>query len=182
MTRPAPAKDAPGTPPPKRSQLAWLAGGLAVVLAGIAFAAALGLRHPGGDPGGVRQKALRSISVGLPSDARVQHHSAGGPIRDSCDGRPGTEGWSPVSNDYQFTSTRSAEAVIATAQARLKGAGWTQTAAITSPAPLVMWTKTVSEGVVAHAQLSVGSPGPKGPSYWDLGATAPPDGTPASGC
>lgn len=140
------------------------------------------LRHQGGDPGGVRQKSLRSISVALPSEALVQHHSAGGPIRDSCDGQPGTEGWSLVSNNYQFTSARSAEAVITTAQAGLKGAGWTQTSAITSPAPLVVWTKTVSEGVVAHAQLSIGSPGSRGPSYWDLGATAPPAGTPASGC
>ena len=96
----------------KGKQRAWLAGGLAVAVAGTAIAATMELRHlgveAGGDPGGVRQQALRSISVAIPSDAKVQSHSAGGPIWDSCDGRPDTQGWSYVINAYQFTSARSA--------------------------------------------------------------------------
>lgn len=153
-----------------------------MVLAAVAVVAAWAFWRPGGDPGGVRQKALRSISVALPSDANVQHHSAGPPIWDSCDGRFDTRGWSDVSNEYQFTSARSTKAVIARAEARLKSAGWTQASVITSPAPLVLWTKTISGSVVAHAQLSVGSLGPKGTSYWELGATAPPEGRRVSGC
>jgi len=67
----------------------------------------------GGDPGGVRQQALRSISVAVPSDAQVQNHSAAGSIWSSCDGRPDTQGWSDVINDYQFTSARSAAMIVA---------------------------------------------------------------------
>jgi hypothetical protein len=153
-----------------------------VVLAAVGVVAAWTFWHSGGDPGGVRQKALRSISVALPSDANVLNHSAGGPIWESCDGRFDTRGWSNVSNDYQFTSARSSKLVVATVEARLKTAGWTQTSVKTSSAPLVLWTKTISGGVVAQARLSIGSLGPKGTSYWELGATAPPAGRRASGC
>jgi len=100
---------------PGQGEAAWLAGGLAVAVAGTAIAATLELRHlvldPGGDPGGVRQQTLRSISVAVPSDAKVQNHSVGPPIWDSCDGRPDTQGWSYVINAYQFTSARSAAVV-----------------------------------------------------------------------
>jgi len=108
-----------------QGQAARLAGwGLAVAVAGTAIAATLAFRHPGvdpgGDPGGVRQQALRSISVALPGDAKVLNHSVGGPIWDSCDGRPDTQGWSDVINDYQFTSARSAATVVANAEASMK--------------------------------------------------------------
>jgi hypothetical protein len=102
---------------PRQGEAAWLAGGLAVAVAGTAIAATLELRHPsvdpGGDPGGVRQQTLRSISVAAPSDAKVQNHSVGPPIWDSCDGRPDTQGWSYVINAYQFTGARSAATVVA---------------------------------------------------------------------
>src|SRR5664280_3691473 len=68
---------------------------------------------PGGDPGGVPQQTLRSISVAVPSGAKVQNHSVGPPIWDSCDGRPDTQGWSYVINAYQFTSAHSAATVVA---------------------------------------------------------------------
>jgi len=81
-----------GVKPGKRKQRAWLAGGAAVVVAGMATTAALAFWHPGGNPGGVRQQTLRSVSVAVPRDAKVQSHSVGRPIWDSCDGRPGTQG------------------------------------------------------------------------------------------
>src|ERR1035437_9639474 len=43
----------------------------------------------------------------------VQNHSVGPPIWDSCDGRPGTQGWSYVINAYQFTSARCPATVVA---------------------------------------------------------------------
>jgi len=170
-------------------QRAWLAGGLAVAVAGTAITATLELRHlgvaPGGDPGGARQQTLRSIAVAVPSDAKVQSHSAGGPIWDSCDGRPGTQGWSDVINSYQFTSARSAATVVANAEASMKIAGWKLTSTSASPlGPSVVWTKAVSGNVVAQAMLAVGTRGPSrhSPSYWDFVASAPPMGTRASGC
>jgi len=173
----------------KGKQRAWLAGGLAVAVAGTAIAATLAFRHPGvdpgGDPGGVRQQALRSISVALPGDAKVLSHSVGGPIWDSCDGRPDTQGWSDVINAYQFTSAHSAATVVAGAEASMKIAGWKLSSTSHSPlGPSAVWTKTVSGNVVAQVLLGVGTRGPSrhSPSFWDFVASAPPAGTRASGC
>jgi hypothetical protein len=180
------------TPPggkPGRKARAWLAGGLAVAVAGAAIVATLAFRHPGvdpgGDPGGVRQRTLRTISVAVPSDAKVQSRSVGRPLWDSCDGRPGTQGWSDVVDAYQFTSARSAATVVAGAKASMKVAGWKLKSTSASPlGPSVVWTKTVSDNVVAQAMLAVGTRGPSrhSPSYWDFVASAPPAGTRASGC
>ena len=65
MTHQELVRTTPWVNPGKGKQRTWLAGGLAV--AGTAIAATLELRHlgiaAGGDPGGVRQQALRGISV-----------------------------------------------------------------------------------------------------------------------
>ena len=160
-----------------------------MVVAGTAIAATVELRHlgaaAGNDPGGVRQQTLRSIAGAVPSDAKVQNHSVGGPSWDSCDGRPGTEGWSDVINSYQFTSARSTATVVANVEASMKIAGWKRTSTSASPlGPSVVWTKAVSGNVVAQAILAVGTRGPSrhSPSYWDFVASAPPAGTRASGC
>jgi hypothetical protein len=173
----------------KGKQRAWLAGGLAVAVAGTAIAATLAFRHPdvdpGGDPGRVRQQALRSISVALPGDAKVLSHSVGGPIWDSCDGRPDTQGWSDVINAYQFISAHSAATVVAGAEASMKIAGWKLSSTSHSPlGPSAVWTKTVSGNVVARVLLGVGTRGPSrhSPSFWVFVASAPPAGTRASGC
>jgi hypothetical protein len=117
MTHQELTRTTPWVNPDKGKQPGWLAGGLAVAVAGTAIAATLELRHlgvdPAGDPGGVRQQTLRSISVAVPSDAKVQNHSVGPPIWDSCDGRPDTQGWSYVINAYQFTSARCPATVVA---------------------------------------------------------------------
>jgi hypothetical protein len=102
MTHQELARTAPWVEPGKRERRAWLARALAAAVAGIAIAATMAFWYPvrdsGGDPGGVRQLTLRNISVALPSDAKVLMHSAGGPIWDSCDGRPETQGWGDVVN------------------------------------------------------------------------------------
>jgi hypothetical protein len=189
MTHQEIARTTPRVHPGEGKRRAWLVGGLAVAVAGTAIAATLELRHlgvaPGGDPGGVRQQTLRSISVAVPSDAKVQNHSAGGPIWDSCDGRPSTQGWSDVINAYQFTSASSTATVVANAKATMKIAGWKLTSTSASPlGPSVVWTKAVSGNVVAQAMLAVGTRGPSrhSPSFWDFVASAPPAGTRASGC
>jgi hypothetical protein len=177
------------TEPGMGKQRAWLAGGLALAVAGTATAAALAFRHPGvepgGDPGGVRQQTVSSISVAVPRDAKNQIHSSGPPIWDSCGDRPGTHGWSDVVDTYQFVSAGSAAAVVANAEARMKTAGWKQISTSMTPlGPSVGWIKTVSGNVVARAQLSVGTRGPNrhSPLFWDLSASAPPAGTRVSGC
>lgn len=189
MTHQELTRTTPRVNPGKGKLRAWLVGGLAVAVAGTAIAATLELRHlgvaPGGDPGGVRQQTLRSISVAVPSDAKVQSHSVGGSIWDSCDGKPGTQGWSDVINSYQFTSARSAATVVANTEASMKIAGWKLTSTSASPlGPVVVWTKAVSGSVLAQAMLAVGTRGPSrhSPSYWDFVASAPPAGTRASGC
>ena len=189
MTHQELVRSRPWVNPGKGKQRAWLAGGLAVAVAGTAIAATLAFRHPGvdpgGDPGGVRQQALRSISVALPGDAKVLSHSVGGPIWDSCDGRPDTQGWSDVINAYQFTSAHSAATVVAGAEASMKIAGWKLSSTSHSPlGPSAVWTKTVSGNVVAQVLLGVGTRGPSrhSPSFWDFVASAPPAGTRASGC
>jgi hypothetical protein len=173
--------------PGKRKQLAWLAGGLAVAVAGIAIASRLAflypVRDPGGDPGGVREQTLRSISVALPGNAKVQIHSVGGPIWDSCDGRPDTQGWGDVVNSYEFTSAGSAVTVVAGAEANMKIAGWRLISSAAIPrVPSAAWTKTASGNVVAQASLGLFSRGPDSPSVWELDASAAPAGTRASGC
>jgi hypothetical protein len=66
MTHQELTRTTPWVNPGKGKQPGRLAGGLAVAVAGTAIAATLELRHlgvdPGGDPGGVRQQTLRSIS------------------------------------------------------------------------------------------------------------------------
>ena len=174
-----------GVNPGRRKQRAWLAGGLAVALAGIAIAGTVALRHPGGDAGGVRQQMLGRISVALPRNAQIQTHSVGRPIWDSCDGRAGTQGWSDVVDAYEFTSARSAATVVENAEASMKIAGWKlQSTSMSSLGPSAVWTKTVTGNVVAQALLAVGTRGPSrhSPSYWDFLASAPPEGRRASGC
>jgi hypothetical protein len=181
--------------PGRKKRFGWLPWGLALAVAGIAVAAVLAARYPvrdsaGGDPGGVRQLTLRGISAALPGDAKILMHSAGGPIWDSCDGRPDTQGWDDVVNDYQFTSADSAATVVAGAETKMKTAGWKLISTSTKPwGPLVrqpgasaVWTKTVSGDVVVQASLGVGSRGPNTPSFWELDASAAPAGTHSSGC
>ena len=166
----------------RRALLVWLAGGvaLAVVIAGTA---SMMLRHPDGDPGGIRATALRSISQAVPSDAVVQLHKTTGPVWDSCSGRPGTDGWNDVSNEYQFTTATPVDDLVATAKANLKRAGWAQTSTFRYPlGPAIGWTKTVQGKVLAHALLSVSNRGSNTPAYWDLSASAPSDGQRVSGC
>jgi hypothetical protein len=188
------ARTTPWVNPGKKERRAWQVRGLSAAVAGIAIAATLAFwspdGNPGGDPGGVRQLTLRSISVALPGDAKVQVHSAGGPIWDSCDGRPETRGWGDVVNDYQFTSAGSAATVVAGVEAKMKIAGWklastptkNQGPSVTPLGPSAAWTRTVSGDVVAQASLGVGSRGPNTASFWELDASAAPAGTRASGC
>jgi len=162
--------------------LVRLAGGVALAVL-IAETASMLLRHPDGDPGGIRVTALRSISLAVPRDAVVQLHKTTGPVWASCSGRPGTDGWNDVSNEYQFTTATTVDDLVAAAKVNLKSAGWAQTSTFKYPlGPAIEWTKTVQGAVLAHALLSVSDRGANTPTYWDLSASAPSDGQRVSGC
>lgn len=169
---------------PRPSVLLIVVGSVVVWLCiGSIVTGVLGLfgGHAGGDPGAVRERALRQISAAIPAGAIVDMHDAGGLQWTSCDGRAGTEGWSDVTVDYQFTSNLSSKAVLAHAAAQLAAQGWTALAPRPAmPGPYLEWTKIIA-GKPAHAQLGIFHRVPS-ESSWDLVATAPPQGQRASGC
>ena len=137
--------------------------------------------HPGGDPGAVRQQELRKISSALPVGAIVDRNTDAGPQWTSCDGRPGTEGWSDLTVDYQFTSALSSKEVLAHAATQMAARHWTLLPhRPPMPGEYMEWAKTIA-GKPAHAQLGTFHATPS-VSSWDLVATAPPDGQRSSGC
>lgn len=123
-----------------------------------------------GDPGGRVLAEISSIAAALPADARLDSEQRGEPIRDSCDGRSGTEGWSPVSAAEWFHTALSAEELRGQIDAGLQRVGW-------RPAHSVLWELDLANGSTASASLS-----PYGDGRWSLVAIAPPVGTAASGC
>jgi hypothetical protein len=136
-----------------------------------------------GDPGGERRAVASQVSSAVPEGAQVLQVGDGTSRRDSCDGRPGTEGWSPIVVAYQFTTDDSSASVVAHASRAMAAQHWTQTSRDEGPlGPVLTWTKTVTSGVTARATLA-----PEGhlsgqPTSWDLTAMVPPAGQAASGC
>src|SRR6476659_7520104 len=108
--------DAEAHPSGPRPRVLWIVVGSVVLwlCIGSIVSGVLGLfgGHTGGDSGAVRVRALRQVSSALPAGAIVDMHDAGGLQWTSCDGRAGTEGWSDVTVDYQFTSNLSSKAVL----------------------------------------------------------------------
>lgn len=103
------------------------------------------------------------------------------PHQDSCDGRPGTQGWSQVVVQSGFQWSESLGALISFMEARLTELGWT--AVPQSPPqdpPGQSWTKTLSNG--SRANLNVTQEGGLSSSTWQLDAIANPVGKAASGC
>ena len=176
--------DVRAVPTAPRRTLWWLiaaAAALAMAVPWVVAASRGG--HVGGDPDGVRLAALRQVSAALPPGAVIQEHEDAAPSWTSCDGRPGTEGWSDVLADWQFTSTQPGDRVRAHAAARMAALHWSAAGSPTTPlGPVLEWTKVIRPGVRAHAQLSLGQSGPGQPSYWELSAVTPPEGPAASGC
>ena len=176
--------DAQAVPTTPRRRLWWLIAAAAVLALAVPWVAAASRGgHAGGDPGGVRLAALRQVSAALPAGAVVQAHTDASPSWTSCDGRPGTEGWSEVLAAWQFTSMQARDQVRAHAAARMAALHWSAAGASSTPlGPVLEWTRVIHPGVRAHAQLGLGQSGPGQAPYWELSAVAPPEGTAASGC
>ena len=125
----------------------------------------------------------RQVLVALPPGAQVTQHSDATSKMESCDGRPGTQGWSDIVVSYEFTAAESPAAVLAGASKSMARAQWRTTGRLHSPlGPGLTWAKPVSSGVTARAMLAPGTSGLGQPSYWDLSAVVPPAGKAASGC
>jgi hypothetical protein len=136
-----------------------------------------------GDPGGQRLAVASEVSAAVPPRAQVLQVGDGTSRRDSCDGRPGTEGWSAIVVAYQFTTEDSSASVVAHASEAMAAQHWTQTGREEGQlGPVLTWTKTVTSGVTARATLAPQGHASAQPTSWDLSAVVPPAGTAASGC
>ena len=103
------------------------------------------------------------------------------PHQDSCDGRPGTQGWSQVVVQSRFRWNESLGALVSFMQGRLTELGWTVVPQSRhQDPPGQSWSKTLSNG--SRADLNVTQEGGPSSTTWQLDATAKPVGKAASGC
>jgi hypothetical protein len=168
--------------PPVRRPVGRAALFLVAVVA-VTWAARTHSTDSGGDPGGSRLMVARQILVALPPGAQVAQHSDATSRMESCDGRPGTQGWSDIVVSYEFTVSEPPASVLASASTAMARARWTTTGQLHSPLGAgLTWTKPVSSGVSARATLAPATRGLGQPPYWDLSAVVPPAGKEVSGC
>lgn len=161
----------------------WVSVAFVVLLAVVAWATRAHLRSDGGDPGGARRAVASQARSALPQGAAVVQDGDGTSLRSSCDGRPGTEGWSDIVVSYRFTTAAPSASVLAHAASAMATQHWAAMGHLDSPlGPGLTWAKPVTAGVSARATLTLGSPGPGQPTYWDLAAVVPPAGKAVSGC
>ncbi len=146
--------------------VALLVIGLAV---GVGAFLLRGHGHRGGDPDGRILRAL-STPAHAPTGAKVTRRQAVEPYWDSCDGRPGTQGWDDVTVDVEFSSAEPEPQVESAVDASFRAAGW-------KPVGDDWWTGRAA-GSAAHASLQRSSDG----GGWELVATARPVGRAVSGC
>jgi hypothetical protein len=117
---------------------------------------------------------LQSAAAALPADAVVIYRHDIGPRQDSCDGRPGTQGWTEIVVQIHFRTTQSATTVLQNAEAPMAKQGWKQT--IRSDRAQ-FWTMPVNTDPSAGAVLQHDDD-----STWTLYAHANARGELASGC
>ncbi len=116
----------------------------------------------------------------LPDGAKIAYRQDIEPRWDSCDGQSGTFGWDDVVVLVHFTTTLSPEAMKAHADAALHPLGWIADHSQRQENVFgYSWTKTLSNGTRARAQISNEV---QNPDTWDLYAGAPPAGPHVSGC
>ena len=143
-----------------------------------------------GDPGGRILSQLTPAATALPGyGTRSLPWSAAPstsrpfliksePVKGSCDGMAGTEGWSEVVVQGAFTWPGSHVALFHRVGSGLSAMGWHQET-IRTDADEAMWRKTLASGSTATAILSSS---PLGDPNWEFDVTAPPVGKAASGC
>lgn len=132
----------------------------------------------GGDPGGRILSQLKPISLAVPPTAVIGYAHYVEPQMDSCDGRPGTQGWDDVVVQIYFQWSGSSSSLLSYAKDRMSKLGWgAYKVEIQNGVPGGDWIKQLGNGSVAQVQLGAESYG-----GWTLFATAPPIGRRTSGC
>ena len=103
------------------------------------------------------------------------------PFRSSCDGRPGTQGWTQVVVQAGFRWKGSLGALVTFMHGRLAELGWAVVhESRPQDPPGQSWTRTLANG--SRANLNVTQEGGPTSSTWQLDAIANPVGKAASGC
>jgi hypothetical protein len=161
-----------------------LAAALVCIAAAVGVIAVTRLTgHGDPDPGGRILDGLRSSEVAVPNDATAVSRQENEAHWDSCDGRAGTFGWSPISVIVTFRSATEPGVLITQADDRMVAAGWVRGSSLNSPiGPGRTWTRTVADGTNATSQLVTGTTDNGQSITWELSAYAPARGPHASGC
>lgn len=166
----------------------WLAAALLPLLL-VGWLVIRPLFAASGDPGGTVMAQLVPTASALPGygTSKLPWTSVPGmysgyfiktePQRDSCDGRPGTEGWDPVVLQAAFPWRGSPSTLVAQVDARMARLGWGLTGPPTGTE--AQWSKRLDNGSRASATLLLS---PTGSPWWEFVAQGPPVGTAASGC
>ena len=173
----------------------WLVGLAAATLVVVCVWASWDRIDPSGDPGGTVMAQLTPTLTAVPGygtpavpvvDQIPQAPDASyviltEPRQDSCDGRPGTEGWSQVVVQSRFRWSTGLAPLVAYMGPRLARRGWK---VFPQPSwatpPTATWKKALSDG--GRGFLSVNQEAGAGATTWQFDATGDPVGTAASGC
>lgn len=163
---------------------------VALCVGAIAFSLWWSNRAPSsGDPGGrvlaqIAPSASALPGYGTPALPLRSHSRTLGaylvesePAISSCDGRPGTQGWTTAHVSAMFTWTGSKATLFSAVGSRLASLGWVVVPDVRSSDTEHMWVKTLTDGAQAHAMLTLAPIG----TAWTFTALAPPVG-PAAGC
>jgi hypothetical protein len=154
---------------------------LAAAIVAIAWAL-LSPRHQGGDPSGVRGRALQSLKDAVPVGTETQISEYAAPSWQTCGGTASGDGWTDAQADYQFTTSLPPQQVVAMVKAKLTAISWREGTTRNTPlGPVVTWTRVLAPGVEARAQLGI-TQASAGHRYWELVGSAPPAGQRLSGC
>ncbi|MHB1208928.1 MAG: hypothetical protein ACYC1I_04385 [Acidimicrobiales bacterium] len=176
---------------PSRRLVIWMLVAGVLVVIGVWVVAVRGTAATG-DPGGaVMNQLVPTVSAlpgyatsaipwvsQIPQSLETPFAIKIEPRQDSCDGRPGTQGWSQVVVQSRFQWRGNLAALISFMQVRLTRLGWTLVPqSRPQDPPGQSWTKTLRNGSRAYLNVTrEGSP------TWQLDATAKPVGTAVRGC
>jgi len=173
----------------------WLVALAAVIAVIVVIVASWEWIDPSGDPGGTVMAQLTPTlaavpGYGTPAVPVVQEIPQSldasyviltEPHQDSCDGRPGTEGWSQVVVQARFRWSQGVAPLVAYMGPRRARSGWTVfPQPPTATPPTATWKKVLSDG--GRGFLGVSQEGGAGSTLWQFDATGDPVGTAASGC
>ena len=143
-------------------------------------AACFGTPWPSGDPdpGHRFMSALEPVLSAIPAGVHVMTEHRVDSRWDSCDGRPSTFGWDPVSVDAEFTTDAASRQVAGHFRAAMRQLGWAYDAKNSTDAAW-MWSRQVS-GQTATTVLQIDKSWD--PPLWSLDAHTPPAAPPVTGC